>query len=229
MATSRFGRLHLMEWPPAPEDRAYQRTDEPGFVHAGVRYDGFADRPGLPAAVRRQIARWARATGTATPSQQMLAELPEREPVRDAVAEALAFDNKFLSSPTFEAIMSHLSDEEQRRILRPHAILGRDLVWPLRPHEAAAVLGSAVTDHKLRDWEGDGLIRPVRIGGGQYRGYFRIHLLQALLISHAMRHGWTKQRLKEALGLAVPPEPTAVDDLQLVRTMERDQRLAQLA
>jgi DNA-binding transcriptional MerR regulator len=209
-----------MQWPPAPAELAYQRSDAPGFVHAGVRYDGYADRPELPGGVRRQVARWARATGTATEPQLILAELPEREPARDAVADSLAFDDEFLSSAAFGAIMTHLSEDDQRRILRPQAVLDRELVWPLRPQEAAAVLGADISDHKLRDWESDGLIRPVRVGDGNYRGYFRIHLLQALLISRALAQGWTKQRLKEALGLASPPEPTAVDDLQMVRALE---------
>ena len=85
-------------------------------------------------------------------------------------------------------------------MLRPHNILQRDLAWPLSAGDAAKVLAS-VTAKQLRDWDNADLVKPVRYGKGDYRGYFRSHLVLALLVSKSLDEKWSIPGIKHWAGV----------------------------
>ncbi len=196
--------------------RARQRLDAPGFVFEGGTYDGFADRPQLPSEVRAQIARWAARDGSATAKQRALAgkrPVPDRGP--DELLQLLERESRLLEDDRFSLALSHLSQRERARLLRPQAVLRKDLVWPLSVREAAVVL-SNVSENQLRDWDNAGVCRAARWGRGHYRGYFRSQLLLATLVSKLLQHGHRLDRIREELGIR--PRPVEADDLIAVAT-----------
>jgi DNA-binding transcriptional MerR regulator len=105
-----------------------------------------------------------------------------------------------LGNKQFQAILGLLSDDELSRVLRPHNILERDLAWPLTAGDAAKVLGS-VSVNQLRDWDKADLIKPVRYGNGDYRGYFRSHLVQAFLVAKSLDAKWSITGIKHWAGI----------------------------
>lgn len=208
--------------PPKLPRRAYQRADAPGFTYLGNSYDGFSDRPELPNDIRQQIARWAVASEAASGSQRALLAQgsPDQGVARPELLDLLERENRLLDEPSFSAALEHLSEEERLHILRPHVVLHRGFVWPLRIKEAAQVLGD-VTEHQLRDWDDAGICRAARWGKGRYRGYFRSQLLLARLIRTALARGYGVERLREDLGLA--EKPTAARDVvAVVRAVTED-------
>lgn len=193
-------------------DRAYQRADALGFRYRGKEYDGFADDPGFPMAVRQQVARWAVATRAATHEQQVMADLSSvtrDEPVRDELLDVLDREEQLLDRPSFAASLEALTEDDRARLLRPHAFLERDFAWPLPIKDAALLVG--VSDKQLRDWDNEGVCPAERWGAGRYRGYFRSQLLIAMLIRTSLAEGYSLEQIRTDLGLR--ERPAAAEDL----------------
>lgn len=201
--------------------RARQLVDAPGFTYNGTRYEGFVDRPELPPEVRTQVARWAARSGTASAEQRSLAEERVAADVQpDELLVLLDRESRLLEDDRFSNALGHLSARERARLLRPHAVLRRDVVWPLSVREAATVL-SDVTENQLRDWDNAGVCRAARWGRGRYRGYFRSHLLLAVLVHKLLKQGYRLDRVREELGIR--PRPVEADDLVAVATALTDE------
>lgn len=175
---------------------ANPRFEAPGYVFRGERVDGYRDRRDVPANVRRQIARWAAKAGTADEIQLRLAQF-EEQPVRDELLELAEADDNLLCSAGFDATWAELSEEEKVLVLRPEGALDRDLEWPLRVSDMAAL--TRISANVLRDWDSLGILRPVRSGSGKYRGYFRSHLAQALALKKLQQKRWSRERIRGAV------------------------------
>jgi len=193
---------------------AFQLTSRPGFVFKGQEYEGFEDRPSLPIAVRAQIARWAVNVDTATEHQRELAKLEPDEPVRHELLQLLAAEQAFLGSEEFSSALALLTPPQRDRLMRPHAFLERDFVWPLSIRDAARVL-ETISEHQLRDWDGAELVVARRWGEGNYRGYFRRELMSAWMVEALLKAGWSIAALRKRLGL--DPLPAQIEVLGRVR------------
>jgi DNA-binding transcriptional MerR regulator len=216
---SRFYHCPMDRGTEQPPQWAVRKLDGPGFVYAGQKYDDFSDRPDLPPGIRAQVARWARLTGGTTPVPDRLPPQDPIESVRDELQELFEQDQNFVRSPFAQKVLAHFSQEDQFKVLRPQSILKRELVWPLRTGDAAVVLGD-VTENQLRDWDEAGLVVPARRGKGEYRAYFRRHLIQAILVARSLAAGWSIAGLADALQTDPNRAESTVDDLRALAAIE---------
>jgi hypothetical protein len=182
-----------------------QLSGKSGFIFAGITYEGFSHRTFLPAAVRRQVAKWAVERHVADVFSRRLAQLPLEEQVRAGFEDQSDSEDHLVCTPEFGYVLEHLERSVRLRLLRPQDFI-EHATWPLLGAQVHALFPS-ISQKQLRDWEKRGLVTTQRWGRGRYRGYFRSQLVQILLISELLQSGWGLQAVRDTMGLD-PYSPT---------------------